>query len=311
MTLSVKTFPTGVLLFIAGFITAAVFAFVLASNTRNVNAQATGLSCVVDSGLVAKIYDAVFHRPVDEAGKSYIGQTVGFMIDEMAKSQEHRMYTSMFTSMKAQEEAERQPGDMSETDKTKFRNMLDSAMSNITQWSKTLPEQAATKAIIGPEHAQEALNFAYSMIPTQFRDAAKKSFFDPTKVLGAPSEFQIPDAFKLQMTDAQARLKAEIQERIQQETQYRTQIETQAQLRLQQEAAFKEQYGQVTTQLTPEQQAAFLLQHQTYVTPTPTPAPSPSPTPAATLTPTPTPTPTATPIVTPTPTPTHSPTSTH
>lgn len=306
MTLSVKTLSTGVLLFIAGFIAASALAFFMVSRGSDANAQ--GLTCTVDKALVEKIYDAVFKRPVDAGGLSYVGQTVGFMIDEMAKSQEHKMYTSMFTSMKALEEAERQPGEIKEADTAKFRNMLDSAMSNITQWSKTLPEQAATKAVIGPEHAQEALNFAHSMIPAQFREMAKKSFFDPTKTLGAPTEFAIPEQFKLQMADAQARLQTEIQERIQQETQFRTQIETQFQLRQQQEAAFKQQYGQAATQLTPEQQAAFLQQHQTLSTPTPTPTPAatPIPTSTPTTTPIPTPTPTpspTTPIPSPTPTP--------
>lgn len=282
MTISARTLSMGSLLFIAGFITAAMLAYFMISRGSDVKAQ--GLACTVDKTLVEKIYDAVFKRPVDAGGLSYVGQTVGFMIDEMAKSQEHKMYTAMFTSMKALEEAERQPGEMAEADKTKFRNMMDSAMSNVTQWSKTLPEQAASKAVIGPEHAQEALNFAHSMIPAEFREMAKKSFFDPTKLLGAPTDIAIPTQFKLQMEDAKARLQQDVQERVQQEVQLRTQIETQAQIRKAEEAAFLKQYGQATTQLTPEQQAAFLQQQHmpTGATPTPTPTSTPTPTPIPT-----------------------------
>ena len=289
MSISIKSLSTVVLIFAAGFIAASLLAFLMISRGENASAQvATGLECTVDEGLVKKLYDAVFKRPLDEGGRGYIGQKIGFMIDEMAKSQEHKMYTAMFKSMKALEEAERQPGDMTEADKSKFRNMMDSAMSNITSWSKTLPEQAAAKAVIGPEHAKEALNFAHSIIPEKFREEAKKSFFDPTKLIGAPTDFVIPDQFKLNFADAQARLQEEIQQRVAQETQFRTQIETQYKLRAEQESAFFKQYGQATTQLTAEQQAAFIAQHQQLQTPPPTASPTPAPTPAPTPTPTPT-----------------------
>ncbi len=316
MIISIKDLSRALLVFAAGFVAASLLAVFMIQRGNNVNAQ--GLTCKVDKALVEKIYDAVFKRPIDNAGLAYVGYDVGFMIDEMAKSQEHKMYTAMFTSMKAMEEAERQPGEMTEADKAKFRNMMDSSMSHITSWSKTLPEQAATKAIIGPEHAQEALNFAHSMIPKQFQDMANKSFFDPTKLLGAPTDIAIPTQFKLSFdTEAQARLQQEIQERIAQETQFRTQIETQYQTRQLQEAEFTKQYGQQTTQLTPEQQATFLQQYQqkqTLASPTPAPSPAstasatpaPTPTPAPTASPTPSPTPASTP--TPTPVPTASPT---
>jgi len=260
MSILAKSLPTAVLLFVAGFIAASLLAAFMIARSGSANAQ--GLICTVDEGLVSKIYDVVFKRPVDDAGRSYIGQNVGFMIDEMAKSQEHKMYSGMFKAMKAMEEAERQPGAMAELDKAQFRNMLDSAMSNISSWSQTLPEQAAADAIIGPEHAREALNFAHSIIPAEFRARAELSFFDPTKMLGAPVNFAIPEQFRLDFGDAQLLLQQEIQERIDMEAQFRLQIEEQYKLRAQQETAFIEQYGQETFQLTPEQQAAFLEQHQ-------------------------------------------------
>jgi len=261
MSISAKSLPTAVLLFVAGFIVASLLAAFMIARSGSANAQ--GLTCTVDRGLVEKIYDVVFKRPVDNAGLAYIGQNVGFMIDEMAKSQEHHMYSGMFKAMKAMEEAERQPGVMGEADKAQFRNMLDSAMSNISSWSQTLPEQAAADAIIGPEHAREALNFAHSIIPAEFRAMAEFSFFDPTKAIGAPENFAIPEYFRLDFADAELLLQQEIQQRIDEEARFRLQIEEQYKLRQQQETAFLEQYGQETFQLTPEQQAAFLEQHQT------------------------------------------------
>ena len=266
MTITAKSLPTAVLLFIAGFIVASVLAAFMIARGGNANAQA--LTCVVDEGLVTKIYDVVFKRPVDNAGRAYIGQEVGFMIDEMAKSQEHNMYSGMFKAMKAMEEAERQPGTMAAADKAQFRDMLDSAMSNISSWSQTLPEQAAADAIIGPEHAREALNFAHNMIPAEFREMAKFSFFDPTKLLGAPTDFAIPEQFRLKFADAELRLRQEMQYRIDSQDQFRLQIEEQYKLREQQEAAFLMEYGQADFQLTPEQQKAFILMHDEYQPPT-------------------------------------------
>jgi len=261
MTISAKSLSTAVLLFAAGFVVAALLAFVMVSRGDNANAQ--GLTCTVDESLVTKIYDAVFKRPVDAAGRGYIGQDVGFMIDEMAKSQEHKMYSAMFKSMKALEEAERQPGGISVADRAIFKNMLDSSLSNISSWSHTLPEQAAADAVIGPEHAREALNFAHSIIPEEFRREALNSFFDPTILLGAPTGFQIPEQYQLDFADAQLRLEQEIQDRIDLEGQYRLQIEEQYKLREQQEAAFLEQYGTFEYELTPEQQEAFVREHRT------------------------------------------------
>lgn len=185
------SFPySGAFLFVAGFLTAVLLAVVVMP--RSSSAQE---SCEVDQTLLTKLYDAVFHRPADAGAQGYVGSDVNFVLDQLSASQEHKMYTGIFTATKALEEREREADEVSDADLEVYKDYLDLALSTVREWAKTLPEQAREDAAVGPETAKNAIQAAYDSMNETAQSAANTGLFQATDVIGPPSSLSNPSGF--------------------------------------------------------------------------------------------------------------------
>lgn len=187
MSVLSKKFPIGVA-FAAGLLVAAFIAMLLMP--RNSNAQ---VACTVDNNLLTKLYDTVFHRPLDAGAIGYEGRDVNFVLDQLKGAQEHKMYTAIFKSVKALEEAQRETGELSTGNSNLYLDIVDSAISQVNQWAKTLPEHAtAADKVVGPEHARTAIQDAYDSLNATAQQAAHFGIFQAQKNLGVPSSLPLP-----------------------------------------------------------------------------------------------------------------------
>lgn len=149
--------------------------------------------CTVDQALLEKMYKSIFHRPLDAGATFHLGKDVNTVLNDFANSAEHVQYTGMFESMKAYEEARRAPGDLSQADKDKYLDLMDSAMSTVASWADTLPQQDLNQATIGPDHARLAIQKAYEMMNATAQQAAQYGLFQALERIGVPENIPSPD----------------------------------------------------------------------------------------------------------------------
>src|SRR3989338_10602877 len=109
---------------------AAVFAFgfFLGGGTNNASAQTT---CTVDRALLHRIYNAIFHRPLDSGADFHVGRPLDVVLSDIENADEHVNYSALFKAMKALEEARRSPGQLSGDDQLKYRRIFDSSLSHL------------------------------------------------------------------------------------------------------------------------------------------------------------------------------------
>jgi hypothetical protein len=149
-------------------------------------------SCTITETQLTEIYNAIFHRPLDAGARGYINHGLEFVLGELSRSQEHIMYSGMFTATKALENARRESGDITASDEDDYIDIVDSALSHINEWAKTLSVQARTDAAIGPVQARNAIQAAYNNMNTVARQAAERGLFQAQKVIGQPSDLPTP-----------------------------------------------------------------------------------------------------------------------
>ncbi len=188
MYLSKKVFGLAMVFILA---LGALSGFLLTNVSRNVaNAQ---VQCVVDESLLTRIYGGIFHRPLDAGAGFHLGKNLDTVLNDIANSAEHTQYSGMFKAMKAFEEAKRAPGELSQADKDKYLNLLDSALTTVSAWSDTLPEQALDNAVIGPDQARLAIQNAYEMMNAIAQQNAQFGLFQALENLGPPQDIAGPD----------------------------------------------------------------------------------------------------------------------
>jgi len=144
-------------------------------------------TCQVNQEQLTKIYDGIFHRPLDADALGYVNHGLDFVLDQLSGSQEHTMYSGAFNAVKALENARREPGDITTADENDYLDIVDSALSHINEWAKTLSEQARADAVVGPEQARNTIQAAYNNMNATARTAAERGLFQAQKVIGQPS----------------------------------------------------------------------------------------------------------------------------
>lgn len=175
----------GIGLLLGGFLLGAVLTY------ENPIASAQD-SCTITEEQLTEIYDAIFHRPLDAGALGYVNHGLEFVLGELSRSQEHIMYSGLFTAAKALENARREPGDVGADDENDYLDIVDSALSHIDKWAKTLPEQARADAVVGPEQARNAIQAAYNNMNTIARAAAEFGLFQAQERIGKPSDLPTP-----------------------------------------------------------------------------------------------------------------------
>lgn len=149
-------------------------------------------TCTITETQLTEIYDAIFHRPLDASARGYINRDLEFVLGELSGSQEHTMYSGLFTATKALENARRESGDITANDEDDYIDIVDSALSHIDEWAKTLPEQARADAVVGPVQARNAIQAAYNNMNAIARQAAEYGLFQAQERIGQPSDLPTP-----------------------------------------------------------------------------------------------------------------------
>ncbi|MEX2090695.1 MAG: hypothetical protein WD989_01005 [Candidatus Paceibacterota bacterium] len=174
---------------IPAFAVVFAFGFFLGGGTNNASAQT---ECTVDRALLARIYNAIFHRPLDAGADFHVGRPLGVVLSDIEGSQEHTVYTGLARATKALEEARRAPGAMSSADLESYKRIIDSALSNVSAFADTLPEQAIENAVVGPDQARQVIQRAYDNLNPTARAAAEYGLFSALERLGRPGDISLP-----------------------------------------------------------------------------------------------------------------------
>lgn len=175
----------GVGLLLSGFLLGVALTY----KNQVASAQDT---CTITQERLTEIYNAVFHRPLDTGAFGYINRDLDFVLDELSGSQEHTMYSGLFAATKALENARREPGNITTNDEDDYIDIVDSALSHIDEWAKTLPEQAKADAVVGPVQARNAIQAAYNNMEPIAQQAAQYGLFQALKAIGKPSDLPTP-----------------------------------------------------------------------------------------------------------------------
>lgn len=174
---------------VPAFITVFAFGFFLGGGTDSASAQTT---CTVDRALLHRIYSAIFHRPLDSGADFHVGRSLDTVLSDIENSGEHIEYSAAFKAMKALEEAKRAPGQLSNADIESYKKIVDSALSHVSAWADTLPEQPLDKAVVGPEHARAAIKRAYDHMNPTAKAAAEFGLFNAQTRIGHPDTLPLP-----------------------------------------------------------------------------------------------------------------------
>src|SRR3989344_3918909 len=174
---------------ITAFAAVFAFGFFLGGGTNNASAQTT---CTVDRALLHRIYNAIFHRPLDSGADFHVGRPLDVVLSDIENSGEHVNYSAIFKAMKALEEAKRAPGQLSNADVESYKKIVDSALSHVNAWADTLPEQALDKSVVGPEHARAAIKRAYDNMNPTAKAAAEFGLFNAQTRIGHPDILPLP-----------------------------------------------------------------------------------------------------------------------
>ncbi len=150
-------------------------------------------TCALDESTLEKIYTSVFHRSLDANAYGYVGENLDTVLDALDSSEEHIQYTGLFKAMKAYEEAKRTGQQMTEEEKGQYEDIIDSALSTVSAWADTLPEQAEEDAVVGPEQAREAIQTAYNNMNGVAQAAAEYGLFQAQEQIGSPGNLSLPD----------------------------------------------------------------------------------------------------------------------
>lgn len=147
----------------------------------------------VDSSMLDSLYNSVFHRPVDAAGaRFHKGRKLRAVLKDLAGSRELRYYGALFKAVKSYEEAVRAPGDLSNEDKQRYLNLIDSALATLIAWVETLPDQSIDKAVVGPTRARQAIREAYQQMNSTAQLKARKGLIRASTNLGDPGNLPLP-----------------------------------------------------------------------------------------------------------------------
>jgi len=168
----------------------AVFAVGFFVGGRDNNAYAQE-ACTVDRALLARIYNAIFHRPLDAGADFHVGRPLSTVLTDLEGSDEHTLYTGLVKATKALEEAKR-TRQLSADDLERHRKMVDSALSHVSAWAESLPQQAIDNAVVGPEEARAAIRRAYERMNATAREKAESGLFRTTERIGHPDTLQLP-----------------------------------------------------------------------------------------------------------------------
>ena len=170
----------------------AVFAVGLLVGGRNASDAYAQEACTVDRALLTRIYRAIFHRPLDAGADFHVGRPLGVVLGDIENADEHVQYTGLVRAMKAFEEARRAPGELSSGDQLRYRRILDSALSHVSAWADTLPEQAIDNAVVGPDQARAAIRKAYDRMNTTAKAKAEFGLFNALERIGRPDAIPLP-----------------------------------------------------------------------------------------------------------------------
>lgn len=178
----------GLFVFVLGLFVSMFFA---GGNVQTANAQA---ACIVDQAILAKLYNAVFHRPLDAGASFHLGKPLDVVLDNLAKSQEHMAYSGLFEAVKVLEEAGRNPNGLSDADRELYKDIIDSALSNILAWSTdVLPRQNIENRVLGVEEAKSVIQNVYdSILNATAREKAQFGLFNALERIGQPRDLPTP-----------------------------------------------------------------------------------------------------------------------
>ncbi len=174
---------------VPAFVTVFAFGFFMGGGVGSANAETT---CTVDRALLHRIYSAIFHRPLDSGADFHVGRPLDTVLSDIENSTESIEYSAVFKSIKALEEAKRAPGQLSNTDTESYKKIVDSALSHVSAWADTLPEQALDKSVVGPEQARAAIKRAYDNMNPTAKAAAEYGLFNAQTKIGHPDVLPLP-----------------------------------------------------------------------------------------------------------------------
>jgi len=175
----------GIVLLFGGFL------FGVSLTYKNPVASAQG-ACTLNQEQLTEMYNAIFHRPLDADAFGYVNHDLEFVLGELSRSQEHIMYSGLFAATKALENARREAGNITANDEDDYIDIVDSALSHVNEWAKTLSQQNRADATVGPEQARNAIQEAYRNMNTIAQQAAEYGLFQAQKRIGQPSELPVP-----------------------------------------------------------------------------------------------------------------------
>lgn len=147
---------------------------------------------VVDNETLRELYNGFFGRPLDDGAKFHIGKDLKSVLHDLNSSEERRYYAALFKAVKAYEEAVRAPGTLSEEDKKRYLDTIDSALATLIAWVETLPEQSICKSVVGPEQARDAIKAAYEKMGSRAKEAAEHGIFNALTRIGPPHVLPLP-----------------------------------------------------------------------------------------------------------------------
>lgn len=146
----------------------------------------------VDGATLESLYQAAFHRSADDEGKGFhLGRNLKDVLRDFNNSHEMRYYGALFKAVKSYEEAQRAPGTLTEEEKQKYLDLIDSSLATLLSWVATLQDRPTCTAIVGAEEARAAIKAAYDGMSPAARAAAEKGVFNALKHIGAPDKIAI------------------------------------------------------------------------------------------------------------------------
>ena len=168
--------------------------FIAQNNTGSAHANVNNASSLfmVDKETLQELYSGFFGRPIDDGAKFHIGKDLKRVLHDLNNSQERQYYAALFKAVKSYEEAVRAPGILTDEDKKRYLDAIDSALATLLAWVQTLPEQAICKSIVGPEQAREAIKAAYEKMSPRAKEAAEHGIFNALNKIGPPHVLPLP-----------------------------------------------------------------------------------------------------------------------
>lgn len=115
----------------------------LDARTGMTNITLSNLNIKVNRPMLEMMYRAVFNRDLDSGAMTHIGKSLPVVIHDIMNSHEARHYGALMAAVKAYENAQRQPGTLSEADRQTHMARINDALNSLIAWVDSLPAEGS------------------------------------------------------------------------------------------------------------------------------------------------------------------------